>query len=441
VWVTFRDISGIQKTVKVLYIHPVREGDKWERAVARVFGIPTTVSDERTTAETDDVITCEPRYDTAAVGTTSTGFKKIPINSTGIPVGIQLVMTRQKVTLRIANNRPPQAVLNMARVHFGQNVEFAPPAPTSWFPNKIYQMRPLTLTSTPIITRQVRSDLAGDKIPVPITLGLGDHSYKEHGVMIPVVPAACDIVNAWWRIVEERNLTEPNFIGLSQESSDYVMCDGQGKGCDRVRAGMDIFLIPVVQLKPMSSQVQVWITATLKYSDEFDFSLGDQLTIDRNVSKQQVLDLWRPIHGQRDEYRDIVARFPSDAAECKWKDQFRPRRGVQLIGFSPFKKAKSSPRAPADGSDDSTMTSGARPPSVGSGAGPDTSADAGSKPTGTGCNTSERQVGTRNVTLTTTLEGRTCQASPRIDGNALRLKVLMELRFSSQHLYIYVWPE
>jgi hypothetical protein len=90
----------------------------------------------------------------------------------------------------LANNTPPEAALNMVRVHFGQNVEFAPPAPTSWFPNKVYQR-------APTITQQVRHDLAGDAIPVSMTLVLGDNSYKEKDVTIPVIPAVQDIVNAW----------------------------------------------------------------------------------------------------------------------------------------------------------------------------------------------------------------------------------------------------
>jgi hypothetical protein len=70
------------------------------------------------------------------------------------------------------------------------------------------------------------------------------------------------------------------FIGLSQDPSDYVICDGQGNDFDPTMAGMDIFRTPVVQFKPMSSQVHDWITATLKDLDGFDFNLGVQRRID-----------------------------------------------------------------------------------------------------------------------------------------------------------------
>jgi hypothetical protein len=212
----------------------------------------------------------------------------------------------------------PGGIIEHGPSSFGAECGIHPTDADIMVPEQVYQMRPVTLTSASTIMQQVGDNLAGDKIPVSITLVLGSNSYQEKDVMIPVVPAVRYIVNAWWRTVGERNLTEPNFIGLSQEPSECVICDGQGDDCDPIRAGMDILITPVVQLKPMSSEVHVWIAATVKDLDEFNFSLGDQRTIDRNV-----LDLWRQIHGQWDEYREIVARFPSDAAECKWKDQFR----------------------------------------------------------------------------------------------------------------------
>jgi hypothetical protein len=88
--ITFRDISGIQEKEKKAFVHPLRDGYNWERAVDWVFGIPMKVTDERISVETGDVLTCEPRYDESAIGTTSTGFKKLQRQTTGIPVGIQV---------------------------------------------------------------------------------------------------------------------------------------------------------------------------------------------------------------------------------------------------------------------------------------------------------------------------------------------------------------
>jgi hypothetical protein len=100
------------------------------------------VTHERATVEADDDITCEPAHHTAAIGTTSTYLKRIPTDSVGVPVSIHVILNGQKIALSIANNAPPESVINMARVHVGQNVEFAPPSPTAWVPNKIYHLRP-----------------------------------------------------------------------------------------------------------------------------------------------------------------------------------------------------------------------------------------------------------------------------------------------------------
>jgi hypothetical protein len=227
--VTFRDITGIQKKAKDAYVHPIRKGDDWERADAWVFGIPMKVTDEPMSAQTDDILTCEPLYDDAAIGTTSTGFKKLATLTAGIPVAIQVCFNGQRLALQIANNAPQIAVLNQVRARFGQEVEFAPHQPLPWVPNKVYLLRPVSATSDPIITQGTRNELAGDKIPVNIMLLLGDNQYREVDVMIPTVATGRGIVNAWWRTIEERRHAEPNFDWLSQESGDYAICDGKGK--------------------------------------------------------------------------------------------------------------------------------------------------------------------------------------------------------------------
>jgi hypothetical protein len=144
-----------------------------------------------------------PHYDETAVGTTSTGFKKLPVQGTGLPVGIQVVLNGQKVTLQIANNTSQAAVLNQARVRFGENGEFAPNQRLPWVPNKVFQLHPASTVSALIITQNTKNDLAGDKILVNLTLVLRDNQYCEKDVMIPIAPAARDIVNAWWRTIAE----------------------------------------------------------------------------------------------------------------------------------------------------------------------------------------------------------------------------------------------
>jgi hypothetical protein len=181
-------------------------------------------------------------------------------------------------------------------------------------PNKVYQLHPVSAASALIITQATRNELAGGQIPVNLVLVLGANQYRAKDVMIPTVPAARDIVNAWWRTVSERHLKEPNFEGLSHEPGDYAICDGKGNDCDPIVTGMDICLTPIPQIKPMTPEVNLWITATVKDLDGHSRQVGTQQNIDRNMPKQQVLDLWRRTFEQQDDLREIVAKFPSDAA-------------------------------------------------------------------------------------------------------------------------------
>jgi hypothetical protein len=62
---------------------------------------------------------------------------------------------------------------------------------------------------------------------------------------------------------------------------------------------MVICLTQIPQIKPMTSEVNVWITATVRDMDGYGRNLGIQQDIDRKPTKQQVLDLWRQTFGHR----------------------------------------------------------------------------------------------------------------------------------------------
>jgi hypothetical protein len=105
------------------------------------------------------------------------------------------------LTLQITNNTPSVAVLSQARVHYGQAVEFAPPQLTTWVPNKIYQLGQSSGKAALIITQGTRTALDGEKIPINITMVVGENQFREENVVIPKFPAARDLVNAWWLII------------------------------------------------------------------------------------------------------------------------------------------------------------------------------------------------------------------------------------------------
>jgi hypothetical protein len=98
--------------------------------------------------QTEDILACEPLYEDTAIGTTSTGFKKHSMQTTGIPIAVQVFFNGQRLALQIANNTPQIAVLNQARVHFGQDVEFAPHQPLPLVPNKVYLLQPTSGTES-----------------------------------------------------------------------------------------------------------------------------------------------------------------------------------------------------------------------------------------------------------------------------------------------------
>jgi hypothetical protein len=98
------------------------------------------------------------------------------------------------------------------------------------------------------MTQGTRNELGGEKIPVNLTLVLGDNQHREVDVMIPTVPSTRDMVNARRRTIDERHHAEPNFEGLSQESGGYAICDGEGNDCDPIVPGMDICLTQIPQI-------------------------------------------------------------------------------------------------------------------------------------------------------------------------------------------------
>jgi hypothetical protein len=61
----------------------------------------------------------------------------------------------------------------MAWVHFVPNVEFAPPSPTVWIPNMVYQLQPASIVSAPIMAQLMRESLVEPKISVSLILVLG----------------------------------------------------------------------------------------------------------------------------------------------------------------------------------------------------------------------------------------------------------------------------
>jgi hypothetical protein len=134
-----------------------------------------------------------------------------------------------------------------------------------------------------------------------------------------MIRASRDVVNAWWRAVEDPNLTEPNFVSLSKEYSYYTVHNRARGDIESISAGMEIYISPVTPVMS-SSEVRVWVTGTMKDWEEYSFHTGSQPAIDRNLPEQQILDAWKGEHGRRDEYREIIARLPEDAG-----DQLRPR--------------------------------------------------------------------------------------------------------------------
>jgi hypothetical protein len=65
--ITFRDISGMQKKQEVAFVNQFRQNDNWPRDASRVFQLPMNVIDERTSVETDDVLTCMSDYDADSI--------------------------------------------------------------------------------------------------------------------------------------------------------------------------------------------------------------------------------------------------------------------------------------------------------------------------------------------------------------------------------------
>jgi hypothetical protein len=103
------------------------------------------------------------------------------------------------------------------------------------------------------------------------------------------------------------------------------------RDCDTIIAEMKIRPTPIPEIKPMTSVVNAWITAAVQDLNGYSRNVGTRQDIDRNLMKQQVLDLWHRTFGQQEEFSEIVARFPSDAGEPRWKDHFRGT--VKLIGI------------------------------------------------------------------------------------------------------------
>jgi hypothetical protein len=68
------------------------------------------------------------------------------------PVGIQVELEGRQVPLPIASNSPPSGVEALARIKFGQNVEFQSPKPITWTANKVYVLKRTTDLAVPVIS-------------------------------------------------------------------------------------------------------------------------------------------------------------------------------------------------------------------------------------------------------------------------------------------------
>jgi hypothetical protein len=83
---------------------------------------------------------------------------------------------------------------------WGQAIEFKPPRPITWIPNKVCHMQCATDLRVPIIPADIRANLASlspVQVEVSIFIADGREQFMEDNITLHSNAKKHDIVNAW----------------------------------------------------------------------------------------------------------------------------------------------------------------------------------------------------------------------------------------------------
>jgi hypothetical protein len=240
----FRDMSGIQAKLAKGCVHTYRDGFNWDRAASQAFEIPMKVIDERKVVEAEDILTCHPLYEGEHdIGTTSEGFKRLPMRNISCPVAVKIDLEGQVIDLRVSSTAPPNSVAATASLKLGRAIESKARIPMIWTSNWKYAVQKTTSLNVPGISAETRANLIArttEEIRVTITMRAGGRDFRLENVLISKVPAMRDVVNTWWMVVAARQLSDPILTLLPQDVSECDLHGGDGQPMVEIVQDMEI---------------------------------------------------------------------------------------------------------------------------------------------------------------------------------------------------------
>jgi hypothetical protein len=239
--------------------------------------------------------------------------------------------------MTVTSNPSPSSVDASARLRFGQSVELPTSKPVTWEALKTYDVQKVTDLAVPVISAQALASLirdeGADHVPIILTLVDGASQFGGHDVLVTRDSTPQNIVDMWWRTVQDRNITNPSFEEITKKATGYFRHDAGSNRIQSIVYVMNIFM-EVTKQGRSTSFVTPWICWNGLNAQGIHITLGGEMKTDRNASRQEVLDTWRREYHPAPDLQAIHEEERYD-----WVDQYNSETKApwvqgQQINFS-----------------------------------------------------------------------------------------------------------
>jgi hypothetical protein len=185
----------------------------------------------------------------------------------------------------------------------------------------VYKLRKVARARVRVIQASTRANLAADvvqEVKVKMTMKYGAAHVTLRNILIPMIPAARDVVNAWWAAVDRQQVTDSNITCLPRNWNEYNICNADEDPIGDIAENMEIFLSPKSKTNPETDSIMVTWDGFGAEGPSLKLSICPR--VHREESGSRLLARWIEYYRMRPEHAEIASQLFTSENEYFWKD-------------------------------------------------------------------------------------------------------------------------